>query len=263
MENLVEVTFSGDHFRLEQVMQNFLSNAIKYSPAGKRVIVNSTIELGNIIVSVQDFGIGIAAENLDRLFDRYYRVDNSAMRFEGLGLGLFISSEILKRHEGSFWIESELNKGSTFFFRLPLSEQETYKPVIRTDTFYQDEHITITYNQSQERLDTDWTGFQNMDSVQHGCMIILKMIIKNNCYKIVNDNTHVQGTWSEASEWVGEIFFNLLEDAGIKYFAWVFSPSVFSQLSAKKSVDIAVGNITTQFFTEVVLAEEWINGQQS
>lgn len=263
IENLVDISFSGDHFRLEQVMQNFLSNAIKYSPAGKRVIVNSTIELGNIIVSVQDFGIGIAADNLDRLFDRYYRVDNSAMRFEGLGLGLFISSEILKRHEGSFWIESEPNKGSTFFFRLPLSEQASYKPVIRTDTFYQDEHITITYNESQERLDTDWTGFQNLESVKHGCMIILKMIIKNSCYKIVNDNTHVQGTWSEASEWVGEIFFNLLEDAGIKYFAWVFSTSVFSQLSAKKSVDIAVGNITTQFFTEIALAEEWINGQHS
>lgn len=262
IENLVDISYTGDHFRLEQVMQNFLSNAIKYSPQGKRVIVNSKIELGNIIVSVQDFGIGIAEDNLDRLFDRYYRVDNTSMQFEGLGLGLFISSEILKRHHGSFWIESESGKGSTFFFRLPLSESVVYKPTIRTDTFYQDEYITITCNESAQRLDADWTGFQNMDSVKHGCMTMLKMLAKGNCYKIVNDNSHVLGTWSEAAEWVGETFFTQLEESGIKYLAWVFSPSAFSQLSAKKSVDVSVGQVTTQFFTEVALAEAWINNQR-
>jgi PAS domain S-box-containing protein len=261
IENLVDITYTGDQFRLEQVMQNFLSNAIKYSPAAKRVVVNSKIELDNIIVSVQDFGIGIAEDNLDRLFDRYYRVDNKSMQFEGLGLGLFISSEILKRHHGSFWIESERDKGSTFFFRLPLPDSSAYKPMIRTDTFYQDEYITVTYNESEQRLDADWTGFQNMDSVKHGCMIMLKMLDKRACYKIVNDNSHVLGTWSEASEWVGETFFKRLEETGIQYLAWVFSPSVFSQLSAKKSIDVYVGEVTTQFFTEVALAEAWINDQ--
>jgi PAS domain S-box-containing protein len=122
LQHAVDITHIGDHYRLEQVLNNFLTNAIKYSPNGEKVIVNSKIENNNVVVSVQDFGIGIARKDLDHLFDRYYRVDNTAMRFEGLGLGLFISSEILKGHKGKFWIESEEGKGSTFYFMLPLAE---------------------------------------------------------------------------------------------------------------------------------------------
>ncbi len=126
LENAVEIQFTGDHFRLEQVMNNFLTNAVKYSPNGKKVIVNSKLKDDQLIVSVQDFGIGIPPAHLDRLFDRYYRVDNTAMRFEGLGLGLFISSEILKRHQGKFWIESEQGKGSTFYFSIPVINEENH-----------------------------------------------------------------------------------------------------------------------------------------
>ena len=120
VETVPEITYSGDQLRLEQVLHNFLSNAIKYSPKADKIVVNGKVDEDNIIVSVQDFGIGIARENIDRLFDRYYRVDNTAMRFEGLGLGLFISAEILRKHGGSFWIESEPGKGATFRVELPL-----------------------------------------------------------------------------------------------------------------------------------------------
>jgi PAS domain S-box-containing protein len=122
LENEANIEYMGDRYRLEQVINNFISNAVKYSPEGKKIIVRTKAEGENIVVSVQDFGIGIAPENAGQLFDRYYRVDNTAMRFEGLGLGLFISSEILNRHNGSFWIKSELGKGATFFFRLPVTE---------------------------------------------------------------------------------------------------------------------------------------------
>lgn len=121
LETVVNTMYHGDQYRLEQVMHNFLSNAVKYSPEGGEIVVNSKIEDNHIIVSVRDFGIGIAKDHLDRLFDRYYRVNTNTMHFEGLGLGLFISSEILKRHHGSFWIESVLGKGSVFFFKLPLN----------------------------------------------------------------------------------------------------------------------------------------------
>lgn len=113
----------GDRIRIEQVVSNFLTNAIKYSPGANRVLVNSFIENDYIVVSIQDFGIGIDAEDMEHLFERYYRIHNSSMHFEGLGLGLFISSEILNRHNGSFWIESEPNQGSTFYFRLPIHQK--------------------------------------------------------------------------------------------------------------------------------------------
>ncbi|MDB5019642.1 MAG: hypothetical protein JWQ28_769 [Pedobacter sp.] len=118
----------GDYFRLEQVLTNFLSNAIKYSPGGKQVLVDCRLENDHVIVSIQDFGIGIPTEQAERLDERYYRGDKLDMRFEGLGLGLFITSEILKRHQGSFWVESKLGVGSTFYFKLPLDkETETSK----------------------------------------------------------------------------------------------------------------------------------------
>jgi hypothetical protein len=71
----------------------------------------------------------------------------------------------------------------------------------------------------------------------------------------------VLGNWSEAAEWVGNIWFPMMEQAGLKYFAHVFSPSTFSQLSAKKSIDIMAGIITTQYFTDISLAEAWVNQQ--
>jgi len=124
LQHVVDMTITGDHFRLEQVMINFLSNAVKYSPEGKRVLVDCQIKNDNIIVSIQDFGIGIDQTHINKLFDRYYRVDNTAMRFDGLGLGLFISAEIIKQHRGSVWIESTLGQGSTFYFSLPIARHQ-------------------------------------------------------------------------------------------------------------------------------------------
>jgi PAS domain S-box-containing protein len=259
LEHVEDVIFIGDNFRLEQVMNNFLSNAVKYSPNADKVVVNCNIAGDNIIVSVQDFGIGIPEDSLDKLFDRYYRVDNTAMRFEGLGLGLFISSEILKRHQGSFWIESEQGKGSTFFFRLPLKLDKGIQQEVTSAKFYQNDFITVAYNAEKNRLDVDWTGFQDLATVKHGGMKMLEILSSNKANKLLNDNTRVLGTWSEASDWAGKEWLPMIENAGLKYFAWIFSPSAFSQLSAKKSVDVMHGNVVTQFFTDIKLAEAWLD----
>ncbi|SKB30510.1 PAS domain-containing protein [Daejeonella lutea] len=258
LESVADIEYTGDKFRLELVINNFISNAIKYSPEGKKIIVNCRIEEGNIVFSVQDFGVGIAEENLDKLFDRYYRVDNTAMRFEGLGLGLFISSEILKRHKGSFWIEGREGEGSTFYFGLPLKLEANNEVLKNTDNYYQDSTVTMFNNPEHRRIELDWTGFQNFDTVKKGCLRALEMISAHKCTSVLNDNRNVIGTWSEASDWAGEVFFPLMEKEGIKRLAWIFSSSVFSQLSAKKSIDVDVSNITTQFFTDIEEAKMWL-----
>ena len=139
IEKNVEINYHGDRLRLEQVISNFLSNAIKYSPKADKVIINSEVRPGNIVVSIKDFGIGIEKENIDKLFNRFYRVKDSSSQFEGLGLGLYISSEIIKAHQGKVWIDSEPGKGSTFYFSLPLNKNDE---VINTETkneiFHQD-----------------------------------------------------------------------------------------------------------------------------
>ncbi|HVV53932.1 MAG TPA: PAS domain S-box protein [Mucilaginibacter sp.] len=121
LENNTHIRYTGDHYRLEQVVSNLVSNAAKYSAKGSQIIVRSDIDHDSILVTVKDSGIGIAQENIEKLFERFYRIDASSIHYDGLGLGLFISSEIVKRHSGEIWAESELGKGSAFCFRLPLA----------------------------------------------------------------------------------------------------------------------------------------------
>ncbi len=84
---------------------------------------------------------------------------------------------------------------------------------------------------------------------------MLDLMKKNNCSKVLNDNTHVIGNWSEAADWGGKIWFPAMQEAGLKYFAWIYSHSTFSQLGANKSIDVMLGKITTQFFVEKKEAE--------
>jgi PAS domain S-box-containing protein len=255
----VDLEFKGDQLRMEQVVNNFLINAVKYSPGGKKVVVNATIEEGNIIVSVQDFGVGIPKDHLDHLFERFYRVDNTAMRFEGLGLGLFIASEILRRHKGAFWIESEPDKGSTFYFRLPIDQDADQKAVFDADTFYQDSTILIRYQKAYKCLDVDWRGFQDLKTIQAGCKKIVEMLEKHHCTKALNDNTYVLGTWSEAVEWVAQKAFPMFEQAGLTHLAWINSGPTFSRMAAKKTIDVMEGQVHTEFFANVSDARAWLD----
>ncbi|MEP7251950.1 MAG: PAS domain-containing sensor histidine kinase [Ginsengibacter sp.] len=111
----------GDRFRLEQVITNLLTNAVKYSPQSNQVMISSMLKDDQILFSVQDFGIGIANENVERIFDKFYRAKTD-FALGGIGLGLFISSEIVKAHGGLLWVESELGSGSIFYFSLPLDK---------------------------------------------------------------------------------------------------------------------------------------------
>ncbi len=120
MSKLPEV--NGDIERLSQVLSNLLSNAIKYSPEAKEVLVNARYEDGKVAISVQDFGIGMSKGTIEKLFARFFRSDNPSVRsYPGLGLGLFISMEIMKRHRGTITVESEQGKGSLFTMILPLA----------------------------------------------------------------------------------------------------------------------------------------------
>ncbi len=116
-----ELTVYADADRIDQVVVNFVNNAIKYAPGSKEIHVNIQKINNTAKVSVSDNGPGIPSEKMPYLFDRYYRADSSGMQYSGLGLGLYISAEIVKRHNGTIGVDSELAKGSTFWFTLPLA----------------------------------------------------------------------------------------------------------------------------------------------
>jgi PAS domain S-box-containing protein len=113
----------GDRKRLMQVLSNLLSNAIKYTNAGGHVRIGLTREGDKIRVVVSDDGIGIPAEEKEKIFEKFYRVDNEITRAKGgTGLGLAITKELVNLHGGSIWVESEVGKGSSFHIVLPTSD---------------------------------------------------------------------------------------------------------------------------------------------
>jgi len=110
----------GDEMRIEQVIINFITNAIKYAPESNEVHITSEQRGDEIYFSVKDFGIGIAKDHQLRIFDKFYRVEETSERFQGLGIGLYICQEIIERHQGSIGINSEPGEGSEFYFNIPL-----------------------------------------------------------------------------------------------------------------------------------------------
>lgn len=114
----------GDRMRIGQVITNLLTNATKYAPNSDRIIVRVSCDKQNITLVVQDFGPGIPEKLRTKIFDPFYRIGGTdAHTAPGLGLGLYISSEIIARHQGRIWVESSEGQGASFSFTLPLTSE--------------------------------------------------------------------------------------------------------------------------------------------
>jgi two-component system sensor histidine kinase VicK len=118
----VLITFvDADRDKISQVINNLISNAVKYSPLGSTIQISCIRVEKNVQVSVKDQGMGVSAQDIKQVFNRYYRVEGSQMKsISGFGIGLYLSAEIVHRHGGHIWVESEVGKGSVFYFSLPL-----------------------------------------------------------------------------------------------------------------------------------------------
>lgn len=119
-EDGCEYLVNGNPERLEQVLMNLINNAVKYSQKSKKVIVKTTWHEHKVRVSVIDFGIGLSKDQKQRIFERFYRVEDKKHLTSGLGMGLYISTDIIHNHKGAIGVESELGAGSVFYFELPL-----------------------------------------------------------------------------------------------------------------------------------------------
>jgi len=121
-EPAAPVMVSADRQKISSVISNLLSNAVKYSPRGKMVTIQCREQDGEALVSVQDKGMGVKPQDLPRLFERYFRASSEhTQHISGFGVGLYLSAEIIKRHGGRIWAESEKGVGSIFYFTLPLN----------------------------------------------------------------------------------------------------------------------------------------------
>jgi len=119
-KGLTNTFIESDKIRLSQVLTNLLTNAAKFSPSGTNIIISKKIAGNDIIVSVRDFGIGIPMAKQKVIFQRFNSINNpKSDNLPSMGLGLYISNEILNRLGGRIWVRSSPGKGSTFFFQIP------------------------------------------------------------------------------------------------------------------------------------------------
>lgn len=122
-EETKKINVMADRERIAQVIANFLNNAVKYSPGSEDVRIDIKTCKSHVAVSVTDKGIGIKAEEHRKVFERFYRArSNDSIPVSGFGIGLYISAEIISRHQGEIGVNSEEGRGSTFYFTLPKSE---------------------------------------------------------------------------------------------------------------------------------------------
>jgi PAS domain S-box-containing protein len=124
-------TVRGDHDRVTQILTNLVANACQYTPSGGRITVAVHLTDGFIQVDVSDTGIGIAAEDQEKIFERFFRADHPLVgETDGTGLGLSIVTSLVELHGGQIWVESELSKGSTFSFTLPVAGEEVTEQAV-------------------------------------------------------------------------------------------------------------------------------------
>lgn len=114
-------TITADARRIRQVIENILNNASKYSPEGSKITVRAEEKAGEVLISITDQGIGISPDEINKIFDRFYRIEQRLQKDPGgLGLGLSLCKALVEAHGGKIWVESQVGKGSTFYFTLPL-----------------------------------------------------------------------------------------------------------------------------------------------
>jgi signal transduction histidine kinase len=121
----------ADRQRIEQVIINLVNNAVKYSPNANSVYIDLIREDSQVTVKIKDTGIGLEVEQQNKIFSKFYRA-NGNVNIPGLGLGLFLSREIIKQHHGTISVKSEMGKGSEFFFIIPVKKQNKKDYVIKS-----------------------------------------------------------------------------------------------------------------------------------
>ena len=122
---LNDISIKADRLRIEELFTNLLNNCVKYSEKNGTISINSEIKKSFIQISIKDTGIGMPAEQLNRLFDEFYKADTSRHDFDSSGLGMPIAKRIVEKHGGAIWAESDgIGKGSTFYFTLPITQSD-------------------------------------------------------------------------------------------------------------------------------------------
>ncbi|WP_158826143.1 PAS domain S-box protein [Mucilaginibacter lacusdianchii] len=255
LKKVADITFYGNKKRIEQAVKSLIINAIKFSLDANCVLVDTEIIQQNLVLTVRDYGVGMSEEQIDRIFLSLSRPDYPKTSSSSL----LKVAEVCHRHHGSMWIESEINKGSTFSMRFPLSNIAMFKLTGRTDfSVYRESEADIQFHDAENYISVQWNGFHNLHSVRDVCNRICSQVEKTGCPNLLNDNTNVLGPWDDAIEWLINEWFPTMERIGLANIALVYSASTFSKLSALHTIEQVKENICIKSFKERGEALNWL-----
>ncbi|RYY34037.1 MAG: PAS domain-containing sensor histidine kinase [Sphingobacteriaceae bacterium] len=255
LEDTYDVIYYGNMQGIRIAVECLLENAIKFSPGHNRIIITLDVINKNVVLAVQDFGIGINTSIVNKIFLGFAKKEMA----RELGEGLAKVAEVTRRHNGNIWVESKPGKGSTFSIRFPMSNLSAYKTGNICDyPAHTNPGLEIIYNKDAQYLRLNWRGFHSLHTVKAGCMRAIDALEKYHCHMILNDNTDVMGSWEDAVDWVSNEFFPAIEKAGLQYMAWVYSPSTFSRLSADLTIETIKANIVVKTFDNEEPAKHWL-----
>ena len=259
LKQVVDIDFYGLKQSIELALTYVIDNAVKFSLPGSAINIKTEIVNHNLVLSVEDSGIGMTEEKLQDLF-----ISINRRKHVSLNSGLPKVNEVCRRHHGSIWIESTPGQGTVFYMRFPLSNIGAYITSGKTNfSVFSEPGCKITYVKDGDYLRLDWMGFQNFYTVRDGCMALLNQIKLHNCTRVLNNNSSVTGGWMDACDWLVEELFPQAELSGITHLAWVYSPSTFSRLSANHTVINLKTNIHIHAFNDAESARLWLLSPKS
>ncbi|GAB2963812.1 hypothetical protein GCM10027048_36230 [Hymenobacter coalescens] len=125
------------------------------------------------------------------------------------------------------------------------------------NTLFENAHVSIAYDYANEWLYANWTGDQDFDTVREGCLQLLALVRQERCHKLLNDNRQVTSMWSDAADWGGKVWFPLMAEAGLDFFAWVYSPNYYSRLSTDLMMSHATRPLVLAF-DDISTARAWL-----
>lgn len=128
----------------------------------------------------------------------------------------------------------------------------------KRQVLFSQDYITIEYDAASDWLHADWIGYQTEATVVEGCTQLLQALVHTGCGKVLNDNTHVLGIWTPAAQWVGAVWMPQMKAAGLKQFAWVYSPSALSQFSTNEAVRQSGHDAVIRTFLNGDEARKWL-----
>jgi PAS domain S-box-containing protein len=249
-ERTDDIWFTGKACQINQAVSALIENAVLYTPVNRKIVIKCALIARAVIITVRDNGSGMDESKLQQLLLDSWQADKALSPS-----GMSLVARATKKHNGNFWVESKSGKGSSFHMRLPLGRKDIIGMPVQVSRV---NPVSVYYNQTFKYLEINWNGYFNITEVKEASAELLKLVRKNDCRQLLNNNSGQLGGWIESVDWIAKELIIQLEAAGIDRVAWVYSKNTFSRLCTDLCTKIYQGDVQIQTYHNRQGAVKWL-----